>query len=454
MGSSSGGSSSSGSSSSSKIYTEGGITYENKGGNIYKNGQLVPESNYKYIPTAIGGTRDGTPSSSGGGSSSIGGTLIGGIVTGIGNYLSNMANQPPVEPLPPPLPQQIPEMYDPTEYINDLKEAQRASRIAALDKAKEGALSALDTEKANVAPTYYDKRNQAAAASDVGAMNFAQYMAARGIKGAAGAMPEIYRQAGLQGQIGALDRQEAAELSAIERQRANIETGYASDVAAAEADVEAQAMQNFINQWNANRAYQLQQAAMDLERQKFDWSKSPSNPAYQASIAAAKAAELDNVAREIQNSYLPDTLKFQAERLAQQVKTGSLDYDIALAQLNQIKAQTAVYNRQANAPYSTGGSGSDGYSATTGTQSGGYTPTTAVKNAKPVLSELKNRGYGMQSAIEFARANILPSISGADIVAKNKAWDDIMDYIHQLYNYGSTTGMYVGSGGLTSPGES
>lgn len=235
--------------------------------------------------------------------------------------------------------------YDPTQYINELKEAQRASRIASLDKARSAALSSLDTEKANVAPTYYDKRNQAAAASDVGAMNFAQYMAARGIKGMAGAMPEIYRNAGLQGQIGALDRQEAANLAAIENQRANINTGYESDVAAANADVESQAMQSLINQWNTDRSYQLQQAAADLDRQQFDWSKSPSNPTYQASIAAARAAELENSAREIQNSYLPETLKLQAERLAQQVRVGSLDYDTALAQLNQIKAQTANYGR-------------------------------------------------------------------------------------------------------------
>lgn len=119
--------------------------------------------------------------------------------------------------------------YDPMELINELKRAQREARIAALDKAKTAALGALDTEKANVAPIYYDKRNQAAAQSDIGAMNFAQYMAARGIKGAAGAMPEIYRQAGLQGQIGALDLQEAANLAAIERQRSLIEQGYASE---------------------------------------------------------------------------------------------------------------------------------------------------------------------------------------------------------------------------------
>lgn len=156
-------------------------------------------------------------------------------------------------------------MYDTSRYIGQLADAQRASRIAALDKARSNAMTALDTEQANIAPVYYDKRNQAAAQSDVGAMNFAQYMAARGIKGAAGAMPEIYRNASLQGQLGALDRQEASQLGAIERQRANVESGYASDVAAAEADIQSQAMQNAINQMNADREFAMQQAALEWE---------------------------------------------------------------------------------------------------------------------------------------------------------------------------------------------
>jgi len=41
-----------------KKYTEGGIEYERKeDGTMYKNGVLVPETNYKYLPSAIGGTR-------------------------------------------------------------------------------------------------------------------------------------------------------------------------------------------------------------------------------------------------------------------------------------------------------------------------------------------------------------------------------------------------------------
>jgi hypothetical protein len=77
-------------------------------------------------------------------------------------------------------------------------------------------------------------------------MNFAQYMAARGIKGSAGGMPEIYRNAGLQGSLGALNRQEAQANTDIENQRYALKSNYntnqatlannlASDIEAAKA---------------------------------------------------------------------------------------------------------------------------------------------------------------------------------------------------------------------------
>ena len=123
----------------------------------------------------------------------------------------------------------------------------KASKIAALDKVRTGANSALDTEASTIAPQYYDKRNQAAAASDVGAENFVQYMASRGIKGSAGGMPEIYRNTALQGQIGALNQQEQAANNDIASRRSGIETNYQSDVAAANADAEAVSLQNYID---------------------------------------------------------------------------------------------------------------------------------------------------------------------------------------------------------------
>jgi hypothetical protein len=43
-----------------KTITEGSNTYtRDDGGVIYKNGNAVPETNYKYIPSVIGGSRDG-----------------------------------------------------------------------------------------------------------------------------------------------------------------------------------------------------------------------------------------------------------------------------------------------------------------------------------------------------------------------------------------------------------
>ena len=44
-----------------QVLEEGPHTYaRDDEGNIYKNGNLVPPENYKYIPKAIGGTRNDT----------------------------------------------------------------------------------------------------------------------------------------------------------------------------------------------------------------------------------------------------------------------------------------------------------------------------------------------------------------------------------------------------------
>lgn len=144
-----------------------------------------------------------------------------------------------------------------TEQQQALADAQRESRIAGLSKARDNALSGLDSEKATIDPYYYDKRNEAAGQSDVGAMNFAQYRASQGIKGSAGAMPEIYKNAGLQQQIGKLDQQQLAEHSDIARRRSGIQSAYESDVANANADIGAQTMQNYINTMQTVQAQRI-----------------------------------------------------------------------------------------------------------------------------------------------------------------------------------------------------
>ena len=165
--------------------------------------------------------------------------------------------------------------------IEELKAAQLRQRIAALDKAKSNALSALADEEAGLKPQYYDAKNRAAAQSDIGALNFAQYMASRGVKGSQGGMPEIYRNAALQGQIGSLNRQEQAAYDQIARDRTRIQNAYEADRAAVAADIDAQGLQAYINQMNADRAFELQLAGLTgiyngtptLAAQQFELNK-------------------------------------------------------------------------------------------------------------------------------------------------------------------------------------
>lgn len=161
-----------------------------------------------------------------------------------------------------------------------LADAQRQSRIAALGKARDNSLANLDNslssvmttyagEQAALKPQYYNARNQVAANADIQAKNFAEYQASRGVKGAAAAQPEIYRNIATQGQIGALNQQQAAANEDIARRqteaqtqydtnKAGIQNAYESDVASANADVNADSLQAYMD---AMKMVQAQKAA-------------------------------------------------------------------------------------------------------------------------------------------------------------------------------------------------
>jgi len=190
----------------------------------------------------------------------------------------------------------------------------KESYITALENALRSNISQLESELAKIQPFYYDKRNEAAASSDIGALNFAQYMASRGVKGAAAGLPEIYRNAALQQRIGTLDAAEAQDVAEVERARsdvqreyeanlANVLKNYASDLKALEdyylrqksglgsafeqdrlaalAGIDAQRLQATIEQMNRDRQFGLQEGQLmgmykgkpTLEMQQFQFDK-------------------------------------------------------------------------------------------------------------------------------------------------------------------------------------
>jgi hypothetical protein len=144
--------------------------------------------------------------------------------------------------------------------IDQQAEAEKARRLQAAKSARDTLISnmgqtlntniaALDSTQAGIKSSYDNQRNRAAANSDIGALNYAQKAASLGIRGNAAMQPELFRNVGLQNALSALGQQEAGENASIDRERALLRTNYniqldeaqnkyASEVAAAGAEVE------------------------------------------------------------------------------------------------------------------------------------------------------------------------------------------------------------------------
>jgi hypothetical protein len=150
-----------------------------------------------------------------------------------------------------------------TNYINALNEARRNKAIAELTKSRDSALSNLTAEKAGIQPRYYDARNQVASGSQQGARSFAEFMANRGgTRSGAAAQAELSRIGALQGNLGSLGRQETQALDDNARRVSDVQNAYASDLASAQAGIEADKMSALLNQYNADRSYGLDVAGL------------------------------------------------------------------------------------------------------------------------------------------------------------------------------------------------
>lgn len=149
------------------------------------------------------------------------------------------------------------------DQINALNQAKQAQAIANLGKARDTQLSNLSGEEASIKPMYYDKRNTTAASNIMGRRTLAEELAARGeTRSGVADQANINANMSLQGETGLLNRQEAADISDIARRRTGVQNAYESDVASARANLEAVAMQNLIDQYNADRQFKLQESGV------------------------------------------------------------------------------------------------------------------------------------------------------------------------------------------------
>lgn len=153
--------------------------------------------------------------------------------------------------------------FDVNAYINALAQAKADKAIADLGRARDMQLSNLSGEEAGIKPMYYDKRNSATAGNMMARRTLAEELASRGeTRSGVADQANINANMSLQGQTGLLNRQEASDISDIARRRTGVQNAYESDVTSARAGFDAAAMENLIDQFNADRQFKLQEGGL------------------------------------------------------------------------------------------------------------------------------------------------------------------------------------------------
>ena len=150
------------------------------------------------------------------------------------------------------------------QELNNLRNAQKNAAMADLQATRDTSLSNLQAEEAKIRPEYAAQRNTLNTNNRVAARNFQEYLANTGrANSGIGAQYEMGRQNSLQRGLNALQTQEAADLSDIARRRSDIQNAYNSGLASANANVEA----NYINNLLAQRQQQWER---DFAQKQFD----------------------------------------------------------------------------------------------------------------------------------------------------------------------------------------
>ena len=133
--------------------------------------------------------------------------------------------------------------------LQKLKEAQKNSAIADLQKTRDTTLSNLEAEESKIKPTYEAQRSTANANNRVAARNFQEYLANTGrANSGIGAQYEMSRQNSLQNGLNAINAAEAQSVADIARRRTDAENAYNSGLAGANAQAEQNYIQNLLDQ--------------------------------------------------------------------------------------------------------------------------------------------------------------------------------------------------------------
>lgn len=174
--------------------------------------------------------------------------------------------------------------YSYENELNALKEAQKKSAVADLENTRNQTLSDLAAEQQKNAANFGTQRNAANVQNKMSARNFQEYLASTGrANSGLASQAKLQSDNNLANQLNAIRGSENAALADIGRRTTNANNAYNSGLASANANIEANYIQNLLDQ--RAKAAQLAQQEKEFnesvrqfnEQMKYNYANLYSN---------------------------------------------------------------------------------------------------------------------------------------------------------------------------------
>ena len=155
--------------------------------------------------------------------------------------------------------------------LNRLKTAQRNAAVADLENTRNQALSNLQAERNQNAATYNTQRSSANAQNRLSARNFQEYLASTGrANSGLSAQARMQNANNLNTSINNLNAGEASAIADINRRTTDAQNAYNSGLASANATIEANYIQNLLNERQKEFERQMQEKQYQESVRQFN----------------------------------------------------------------------------------------------------------------------------------------------------------------------------------------
>ena len=155
--------------------------------------------------------------------------------------------------------------------LNRLKTAQRNAAVADLQNTRNQALSNLQAERNQNAATYNQQRSSANVQNRLSARNFQEYLASTGrANSGLSAQARMQNANNLNTSLNTLNAGESAALADINRRTTDAQNAYNTGLAGANAQIEANYIQNLLEQRDKERQRELQERQFQESIRQFN----------------------------------------------------------------------------------------------------------------------------------------------------------------------------------------